>query len=471
MNREQGGVPAGSGSPTWWIVFLKELHELWIGGRALTLLLIYSLLLGIQTYVLASNSELSLIPPNEMVYETLKGAIAVGIFISLIIGADSISGERERATLEGLLLTPTNRRQIVLGKFLASASPWPAALLIAIPYMTVLAQGDAVLRPAILWGALIGTVLAPAFTALGMVISYWCNTNKTSLFVSLGVYILMLLPAQLPGRAQTGAAGSLLQQVNPMASHAHYLSKVLVNNRTFEEFWGWLVAPAVFAAIVFVLLFLYAGPGMRLEAGKAFALRLGRAGAQVAALLAGLLVLGAMPVLAQQAGGALAASHSPGLTIDIDLGYKTLKTTDHVLFNTVVTNHGTESSPPLSVAMNIINLDAKGDVVDPEDWSPQRTQYLEQLGPGQSATQSWRVNAILDGDYMVYIVLLPAPAGPEATSHPVSSSGVHLTVTPFTKLNPRGVLPYAIGGPVLVLVGIVLIYRMRRRKIDMGGSE
>ena len=471
MNRELGVAPAGSGSPTWWIVFTKELHELWIGGRALTLLLIYSLLLGIQTYVLASNSELSLIPPNEMVYETLKGAIAVGIFISLIIGADSISGERERATLEGLLLTPTNRRQIVLGKFLAAASPWPAALLIAIPYMTVLAQGDAVLRPAILWGALIGTVLAPAFTGLGMLISYWCNTNKTSLFVSLGVYILMLLPAQLPGRAQTGAAGSLLQQVNPMASHAHYLSKVLVNNRTFDEFWGWLVAPAVFAVIAFVLLFLYAGPGMSLESGRPFALRLRQAGAQVTALLVGLLALGAMPVLAQQTGGAQAATQTLPLTIDIDLGYKTVKTTDHVLFNTVVTNTGTETSPPLSVAMNIINLNAKGDVVDPEDWSPQRTQYLEQLGPGQSATQSWRVNAILDGDYMVYIVLLPAPAGPEATSHPVSSSGVHLTVTPFTKLNPRGVLPYAIGGPLLVLVGIILIYRMRRRRIDMGGSE
>jgi len=471
MNREQGAAPAGSGSPTWWIVFTKELHELWIGGRALTLLLIYSLLLGIQTYVLASNSELSLIPPNEMVYETLKGAIAVGIFISLIIGADMISGERERATLEGLLLTPTNRRQIILGKFLAAASPWPAALAIAIPYMTVLGQGDAVLRPAILWGALIGTVLAPAFTALGMLISYWCNTNKTSLFISLGVYILMLLPAQLPGRAQTGAAGSLLQQVNPMASHAHYLSKVLVNNRTFDEFWGWLVAPAAFAVLVFVLLFLYAGPGMSLEASKAFALRLGRARAQVAALLVGLLALGAMPLLAQQTGGAQASGQTLPLTIDIDLGYKTVKTTDHVLFNTVVTNTGTEASPPLSVAMNIINLNAKGDVVDPEDWSPQRTQYMEQLGPGQTATQSWRVNAILDGDYMVYIVLLPAPSGPEATSHPVSSSGVHLTVTPFTKLNPRGVLPYAIGGPLLVLVGIVLIYRMRRRRIDMGGSE
>ncbi len=463
--------PSSSAVPTWWIVFMRELHELWIGGRALTLLLIYTILLGIQTYVLASNSELSLIPPNEMVYETLKGAIAVGLFISLIIGADSISGERERATLEGLLLTPTSRRQIIVGKFLAAASPWPAAFAIAIPYMKVLSQGDAVFGSAVLWGAVLGTVLAPAFTALGMLVSFWCNTNKTSFFVSLGIYILFLLPAQLPGRAQTGAMGSLLQKVNPMASHAHFLSKILVNNRTLDEFWTWLIAPALLAAVVFGLLFLYAGPGLRLEAGKAkFRLKWGRAGG--VALIACLMAWGPSPVMALQEHPSQATA--PRVTqlplqISIDLDYKIVKASDKVLFNTVVTNNGTEPSPPLSVAMNIINLNAKGDVVDPEDWSPQRTQYLEQLGPGRSATQSWRVNAILDGDYMVYMVLLPAPTGPEATSYPIASSGIHLTVTPFTRLNPGGVLVYAIGGPVVVLLGVFLIYRFRRRQIDAGG--
>src|SRR5687767_11159551 len=116
MNETQGSK---RGAPTWWLVLMRELSELWLGGKAPVLLLIFSVLLGIMTWVMASNSELSLIPPQEMTYETLKAAIAVGLFISMIIGADSISGERERATLEGLLLTPTSRRQIVIGKFLA----------------------------------------------------------------------------------------------------------------------------------------------------------------------------------------------------------------------------------------------------------------------------------------------------------------------------------------------------------------
>jgi hypothetical protein len=48
---------------------------------------------------------------------------------------------------------------------------------------------------------------------------------------------------------------------------------------------------------------------------------------------------------------------------------------------------------------------------------------------------------------------------------------MHVTVTPFTKLNPGGVLPYAIGGPVVLAAIILLVYRSRRRQIDMGGSE
>src|SRR3972149_6075780 len=103
-------------SSTWWIVFTKELADLWIGGKALILALIYTFVLGVMVYVLAFSEELSLIPPKELVYEGIKNAMAVSLFICLIIGADMISGERERNTFESLLLTPTSRRQIIIGK-------------------------------------------------------------------------------------------------------------------------------------------------------------------------------------------------------------------------------------------------------------------------------------------------------------------------------------------------------------------
>jgi hypothetical protein len=52
----------------------------------------------------------------------------------------------------------------------------------------------------------------------------------------------------------------------------------------------------------------------------------------------------------------------------------------------------------------------------------------------------------------------------------VASSGVHLTVTPYTKLNPSGVLPYVIGGPVVLGMLIFMAYRHRRKQIDPGGT-
>jgi ABC-type transport system involved in multi-copper enzyme maturation permease subunit len=462
---------SGATTPTWWIVFTRELADLWIGGKALILTLIYTIVLGVMVYVLAFNEELSLIPPKELVYEGVKNAMAVSLFICLIIGADTISGERERATFESLLLTPTSRRQIVVGKFLAACSFWPVALAIAIPYLRVLSQGDEIFGPTILWGGITGTLLALAYTGVGMLASFWANTNKTSYFVSLGLYILFLVPAQLPGSAQTGAAGQFLQWINPLAAVNHFLSKHLVNYRPLSEYWTWLTAPVVFFILVLGLLFLYAGPGLRLEAGrksKFWSYWARRAGRIVGLfVIAGYIAsLSASPALALQAQSA----QKEGLQISIDMDYQAVKTGDKIEFNTLVTNSSTQTTPSLIVAMNIINLNAHGDVVDPEDWSPQRTQYLENLAAGQSASQSWIINTIVDGDFMVYMVLIPTPEGQEVTSQPVASSGIHLTVAPFTRLNPGGVLPYAIGGPILLAVGIFLVYRYRRRKVDMGGS-
>jgi hypothetical protein len=43
-------------------------------------------------------------------------------------------------------------------------------------------------------------------------------------------------------------------------------------------------------------------------------------------------------------------------------------------------------------------------------------------------------------------------------------------VTPYTKLNPGGVLPYVIGGPLLLGLIIFLVYRHRRRQLDAGAE-
>jgi len=71
----------------------------------------------------------------------LQVAMPVGSLLTRLAAADAISGERERATLEGLLLTPVARLGIISGKLLGALSLWLAAFVITIPYVWFLGRG------------------------------------------------------------------------------------------------------------------------------------------------------------------------------------------------------------------------------------------------------------------------------------------------------------------------------------------
>ncbi|MEZ4862309.1 MAG: ABC transporter permease subunit [Caldilineaceae bacterium] len=466
---------AVKGAPTWWIIFTRELIDMWVGGKGLVLMFVYCVILGLLSYVMASNNELDLIPPEEMVFLILQTALSVGGFIAAIIGADSISGERERATLEALLITPSSRFQIVLGKLLAAITPWPAAMLTTIPYLQVLSQGEGIWRQAVLWGFVFGTLLTVGYTGIGMLASMWSASNRTSLGVSLLIYIMCALPVQFPGSTQTGVMGRFLKAVNPMEATDHVLEKLLVNNRTLSELTTYLISPILLPLLVLGVLLLFAAPRLRLDAGLPWSWR--TKGVKAASILALVALLGftgtasataaPLPHVAAQASAPVAQLP---LEITIDTTAAVVKSGDEITYHTVVKNNDTTASPPLILAMNIINLDAEGDVVDPEDWSPQRTQYLEALEPGESAQQEWNLNTILGGDYMVYMVLIPAPGSPEISSWPLTSAGIHVTVEVVINANPGGVAPYAIGMPSVLLAAIVVINLYRRRQTS-GGVE
>jgi len=91
--------------------------------------------------------------------------------------------------------------------------------------------------------------------------------------VSLALYLLFLLPALLPGQAQKGLVGKFFQRANPLAAADEFLEKIVVNNRTLHEFGSWLKGPIVFSILVIALLLFYAGPRLRLQAGRASMIR------------------------------------------------------------------------------------------------------------------------------------------------------------------------------------------------------
>jgi ABC-type Na+ efflux pump permease subunit len=249
----------------WWLVFKHELTELWTGRRVLNFLVLFAILMSLTSFLLATNYQINLLPLQQGVDVALTAAITFGLFIGLIIAAESISGERERATLEPLLLTPAGHRQVVLGKFLAALTPWPAAYALSIPYLVTLAQHDSVLWPALIWGAVTGTVLAVAFIALGMLLSLWVESSRISLFIGLLTYAMLLVPSQLPAEFQRSPAGVAIAAIDPVEAVAQFLSRVLGDGQPVAIEWGYAVAPLVVTCLLLAVLFGRAARRIALE--------------------------------------------------------------------------------------------------------------------------------------------------------------------------------------------------------------
>jgi hypothetical protein len=132
-----------TGDPGWLVVAGQECRDLWRSGRGLALLFCLSVLLSAVTYLASTNSALNFLERREAVNLVLQFVVGVGVLLTLVVTADGISGERERETLESLLVTPVSRRAILAGKLIAGLTLWFAAYVVSIPYLWLLARGRA----------------------------------------------------------------------------------------------------------------------------------------------------------------------------------------------------------------------------------------------------------------------------------------------------------------------------------------
>lgn len=246
------------------VVTARELRDLWLGGRGLLLTLAFSLLLSVLAYLVATNRGLNFLEHRETVNLLLQVAIAVGALLALLAAADTISGERERGTLESLLLTPVSRLEITVGKLLGALSLWAVAFLVAIPYIWFLARGVGLTRDALLTGAVVGTLLALFLASFGVLVSVFAGSNRVSLSVSLLLLLALFVPTQLPSNAQQGWAGDLLLRANPMTAGEHYVGKVVTNGHAWSTDLAWLVSPLLCAAVFAVAALVVGGRCLRL---------------------------------------------------------------------------------------------------------------------------------------------------------------------------------------------------------------
>jgi ABC-2 type transport system permease protein len=243
----------------WLVVAEQECRDLWTSGRGLMLLFFFSVLLSAVTYLTSTNQALNFLEQRESVNLVLQFAVAVGVLATLVVSADGISGERERGTLETLLVTPVPRRSIIAGKLIAALSLWFATFLVSIPYVWVLARGVGILGQALVLGFCVGTLVSVGLGCIGLLISAACNSNKTSIAASIFLLLILFAPTQLPSGLPQGWFFEVLLRANPVASGLAYISSLLVEGHSWTQDLSFLITPLL-AAIIAGGALVLAGP-------------------------------------------------------------------------------------------------------------------------------------------------------------------------------------------------------------------
>ena len=131
-------------------------------------------------------------------------------------------------------------------------------------------------------------------------------------------------------------------------------------------------------------------------------------------------------------------------------------------FTSTITNAGARAATDLVAHLNIASLDPDA-YVDPEDWSPRRTQYLAPLRAGRSAKLSWRVTAVGGGRVGVYITVLPARGPQTAAAGLAVGEPIDVRVAERRTLNNDGVLLVVLGVPGALALAMVGTAARRRR--------
>jgi ABC-2 type transport system permease protein len=247
----------------WLVVAQQELRDIWLSWRGPIIVFMFSLLLSLLTYLAATNKELNIIDQRDTVNLVVQITLGIGVAVSLLFGADTVSGERERETLETLLLTPVSRREIAMGKLLAAVSVWPVLMLVAVPYVWALKAGPGLFANGVVAAFVVGSLLTAAFASLGVIVSILSSSNRLSLAASFFVFVVLLAPTRIP---LTGWFGDHIARINPVTAGSRFLDKIIVSEHTWGQEWTLLIAPIVAAVIALAVAFVVAGR-LRLQGG------------------------------------------------------------------------------------------------------------------------------------------------------------------------------------------------------------
>jgi ABC-2 type transport system permease protein len=210
-------------------IALKESKESLYAVRGSVWAVLSASVLSLMSYLLLTDQELSLLDQSEMLYIIASLTVGLGLLVSGILASDSVAGERERTTLEGLLLTPIGRGALMLGKIGAILASWLLVFVISTPYILVVGSGAGLSGEALLYTFLLGTLCIAGFTTLTVGISCLVGSGRSATLAAMAILIAMAAPTLLGTVLQNSWFGTIYNALSPFAQVRLSLDSVIVD--------------------------------------------------------------------------------------------------------------------------------------------------------------------------------------------------------------------------------------------------
>ena len=236
------------------LISRKESGELLMSGRGLAWLLALSVIMSVLSLLLVSNTELSLLDNAQVVYMVMGTVTALGALLAVVLGSDTVAGERERGSLMPLMLAPVTPSQIVFGKMGGQVAGWAVMYLLSLPYVWAVGSSGQNLAQAVIYLALFGTPVVLGFGFLGIALSARLRSVRSALLTSLITLMLLASPLLLGPSLRQSGIGKLFDSVNPFSAAVNTFDSVVIDSQPLAMQFArlavtlvWLVLTTAFA--------------------------------------------------------------------------------------------------------------------------------------------------------------------------------------------------------------------------------
>ncbi len=209
----------------------KETLEDFLGARGAFSLVVASVVLSAFSLLLVSNTELSLLDNAQAVYLMAGLILALASVIAIIRGSDGFAGERDRETLETLMLTPMTGQRLAVGKLIGILFSWLILLGLSVPYLWAVGRTGQNLWPAIEYLTLTGTLLVLTFGGLALTLSAKVKTFRGVLSIGLTLFLFSGSPILLAPSLRQSTIGQMMDLVNPFADALNTLDSVVIDSQ------------------------------------------------------------------------------------------------------------------------------------------------------------------------------------------------------------------------------------------------